>query len=356
MPPTVDLQPVACPVQAGPARSHADQTANVQAALDKPQSGPALKDLAKVHRRAVVLVGDLALPAPYELALPPVIEALKAGEIRPSRISVLAAPGGCGPLVGRGAIHRYGEEIAGDYELRAWQAGEQPDELFTAADFRIAIVPAGLPTPLLPPSAAGQKLDCVLHLDLGKNANLEIASATLDSTLETRPANPQSAIRNPQSVWLTTGGGSQWEATLEEALLSLWNAQPATTGVLAFSGDEGLGSAYFTHDLWSLLKQAEEVLASGGSLSGAGPLEAYDPAAVFAQALGTFERLVLLSPGLSEHEEGGDLAEQLAALPKLASHIELCADEKELWDLLAIWHSSTYRLAAEPLGWRANIL
>ena len=73
------------------------------------------------------------------------MSALVEGDIRPTRISVLVCPGGTGPVLGRAAIHRYGEEIVGDHELRAWQPGENgaPDALYATADLATRSRPNG---------------------------------------------------------------------------------------------------------------------------------------------------------------------------------------------------------------------
>ncbi|MCY3024284.1 MAG: hypothetical protein NTW87_35350, partial [Planctomycetota bacterium] len=197
-------------------------------------------------------------------------------------------------------------------------------------------------------------------LGLGHKLRMDIVSARGNPELRT----PNSEPRQPEGydVLLTSGGGADWETTLEEALLSLYHAtppaaapgDPGPTAVLAFSGEAGLGSAHFTLDLWSLLQQAEEVLASGRALADLAPRPAaFDPAATVAFALSGWRQVALLSPGLAEHEEGEELGERLKALPGLASRIRLCAGERELWELLAQWHGPQYRLRVHALGWRA---
>lgn len=349
VPDGVTVLPVGRAVQLGGGLSAEEQQRIVAAALAAPASGPPLKELAKGHRRAVVVAGDLLLPAPYDVALPPVIGALLEAEIRPTRIVILAWPGRSGPVLGRAAIHRYGEEVVGEYDLRAWQGGgAQPDSFYAAADLRVAVAPA-LPWSTLPDA------DMTIRLGLGGGPRLEIASATAGGRREAQCPTPDVAECD---VALATGGGAAWEATLEEALLSLHvllSARPraAKTAVLAFSGDEGLGSAHFTRDLWSLFEQADELLARGGALIAApSAFEEFEPVMAVAQALGSFEHLVLFAPGLAGHEEGGDLAACLEELRAVAGRVHLCAREPELWELLRGLAGPGYRLSLHPLGWR----
>lgn len=400
VPAGVQVLPVGQSVEAGEALDAEKQQRLVRDALDKPGAGPPLSELARGHRRAAILVGDLSLPAPYDIALPPVIAQLLEAEIRPSRICILACPGTSGPILGSAAIRRYGEEIAGQYELRAWQSADpqqdQPDPFYAAADLRVALLPP------LPWSAPGiPKSDFAVGLALGRKLRMDIVSANappapeaefaeletsvvvvtelspnpqteLDSTSNTDMA--ETASQQPQTtttildvsvdsnVFLLSGGGADWETTLEEALLSLHllACAPVPDGrrvkgsaVLAFAAEGGLGSARFTLDLWSLLKQAEEVLAAGGALTvPVQALGAFDPAATLARTLSVFEQLILLSPGLARHEEGTELVERLAELPAASRKVRLCTGEEELWALLARAHGGSYRLAIEPLGWR----
>lgn len=351
VPDSVTLLPVTAPVETGPTIGELQQQEIVRAALNKPVTGLPLTELARPHRRVAILAGDLSLPAPYDIALPPVMAALVEGGIRPTRISVLVCPGSGVPVLGRGAIHRYGEEIVGDHELRVWQSGgdnaDEPDLVYAGADLRVAVAPGRLP--------AKFKAEFNVELNLGKKARIDIVGVR---------ANAQAACDLPQpeaveaDVLLTSGGGSAWESTLEEALLSLWRGKPSlyregASAVLAFSGEEGLGSAHFTRDLWALLEQAEEFLAGGGNLAGSTPRpKAYDPAAALAHALSSHAHVVLFAPKLAEHSEGDDLAERLAALPQMSQRLGLVARESELWALLARWHGEKYRLYARPLGWR----
>src|SRR6185295_10072419 len=88
--------------------------------------------------------------------------------------------------------------------------------LYAAADLRIAVTPELL-----------QEIKCEFYvaLDLGRKARIDIESCTAggaDIPVCRKRARP--ADRNVcPTVTLTTGGGAEWESTLEEALLSLWH-------------------------------------------------------------------------------------------------------------------------------------
>ncbi|HLX61733.1 MAG TPA: lactate racemase domain-containing protein [Planctomycetota bacterium] len=357
IPAGVEYVPVSHPIQDGAAQSAESQRARVMDALAKPISGVPLKELARGKRRAVILAGDLSRPAPYDIALSAIISELVAAELRPTRIACVACPGTSGALLGRAAIRRYGEEICGDHEVLAWPATGSPGALFDAADLRIAVAPScedGVFDAFLP---RGVNVDFSLELKLGRKLGVEIESvrSSIGQTFAAARANNQKSLPHPFDVLLISGGGAPWEETLEEALLSLHEPRVAArTAVLIFSGDEGLGSAHFARDVWSLIAQAEEVLVSGGSLGAADktvcPL--FDPASTLAECLRRYSNTVLFSPGLAEHVEGQDLLERLEEAPRVAGRLALCGAEEELWGALRLIHSERYTLCAEPLGWR----
>ncbi len=362
IPSGVKLLPVCDPLDLSAPLDAAGQRARVEAALAAPQGMRALKEYARERRRAAVVVGDLALPAPYEIALPALVAVLVDAGIRPTRVGFLAFPGRSGPVLGRAAIKRYGEEIVGDHELRAWQslAPGEPDPFYAAADLRIVVTPATPSLDIAQWLPATPRPDCVLELSLGRRATIGIDAARCvnwndAAGAQRRAGSERGAV--DADVLLIGGGGSPWETTLEEALLSLYDIlaapqRPAEV-VLIFSGNDGMGSARFTGDVWNLLRQAEELLAAGGSLSGAEVPEVFDPAETLAAALSGLRRLVLFSPGFSEHADGDDWREYLPQWPRIAERVQLCASEPELWQLLSKSQREEYRLAVTPLGWRA---
>jgi hypothetical protein len=352
IPDGVELLPVANPVEPGAALKVEAQHELIRAALTP------LKQLAAGKRRVAVIVGDLSLPATYNVILPKLVKALVDTEVRPSRIGFLVHPGTGAPVLGRGAIHRYGEETVGDHELRSWAwDSHRPaanDPALESADLRIAVRPRLHGAPPLP----DVKLDATLSLTLGSKLVTDVTAAEL---LTADPAPAAEFIRNvPKGdVYLTGGGGGEWEATLEEALLSLHHPVEAKTVVLAFSGVEGLGSARFANDVWNLLAEANEVLARDGALprpeDGDLPEHAsFDPAATVADALSRYERVLLFSPEFSQHHEGEDLAERLREMPKTGARLQMCGSQAALWRAVSEANGLRYTLYCEPLGWRSR--
>jgi hypothetical protein len=315
--------------------------------------------------------------------------------IRPSRIGFLVAPGHGYPILGRGAIHRYGEEIVGEHELRMWDSPNKDDEnsigldpSFEAADLRLLVVPEvlGQSVPTLTEALAlpQDAFHAEVRLQLGSALTLSITAASLcvcatgngsgTSALSSSALGATASRTGGQAtsgtqsadVILTSGGGGEWEETLEEALLSLHavlktHSHPSEqkrTLVLAFSGADGIGSAHFALDVQTLLTQAAEALESGQSLAADEPatpqIATFDPAGTLAEALARSARLVLFSPRFSEHPEGQELWDFLLDHPKLAEHLYVCSREADLWAMLQTVHGSNYSIHVEPLGWRAG--
>ncbi len=346
VPEGVELLPTARPSESGAPLSATAQQELVRAAL-----GP-LKELARGRRRVSVLVGDLSLPAPYDLVLPEVVKALLEAEIRPSRIGFVVYPGTGAPILGRGAIHRYGEEIVGDHDLRPWMWHEgwpaPEDAAHAAADLRVAIRPK-LSQAL--PVALPEPLDFSLELTLGRTLAMGVVAAQPAASAPQNSAHPEIPTAD---VYLAGGGGGEWESTLEEALFSLHVPARAKTVVLAFDGSEGLGSARFANDLWNLIAEANAVLADDGALpSPESAPELFDPAGTVADALSRYQKVVLYSPNFYQHDEGEDLAERLREHAQLGARLKVCGSPTSLWYTLQESHGPQYRLYVEPLGWRA---
>lgn len=341
-----------------PALGESEQRALIEAAL----IASPLRDIAAGKRRAVILAGDLARPAPYDIVLPALVAALVKMDIRPSRIAVAACPGGAGPLLGRAAIHRYGEEICGDHEVAAWPnpgtlGAGTPGDWFDTADLKIAVAPrvAGLSfNSFLPPYVS---VDFSLELGLGKKIGIDLEFVRHREPGSAQKDDPSTASTAPAcDVLLTSGGGAPWEETLEEALLSLHLAPCVSkTAVLIFSGVEGLGSGRFTRDVWDLIDQAQEFLAGGGLLpapaNGATGAR-FDPAAALAACLSRYSNTVLFAPELLQHPEGEDLLERLDAAPLVGARLALIGAQADLWKALALRHGPEYSVSTQPLGWR----
>lgn len=367
VPDGITLLPVAAPLDSSPATPALEQRQRVEAALARPEGVAPLAEFAKGKRRAAVVVGDLSLPAPYDIALPAVVAELVKAEIRPTRIAFLSYPGNGYPILGRGAIHRYGEEVVGEHELRAWQAetADGVDPSFSASDLKILVAPQ-LPS-LRPVVEAKLPFDLHLSMTLGRKPRIEIASAKMTAGISAAPAarevSPEKA-----DVLLASGGGSDWEATLEAALLSLHVPQasrlpgadaggtPAVqSAALIFNGADGLGSAHFTRDLYDLLRQAEELLAKGSALDEPPASDVFDPAMTMASALSHYAHVVLFSSAFLEHSDGDFLRDTFAEWPHVSKRLHLCSHAVELWSTLKAAHGETFSVAAAPLGWRGAV-
>jgi len=322
-------------------------------------AGQEFSKLGEGKRRAVLLVGDLGLPAPYHPILGELCRALVAQGVRPTRVTLFTWPGLGGPVRGRAAIRRYGEGSVGEFDLHAWEPEGEVNALYASADLRIAILGAGQPRPAFPEPAPTH----VLNFKVGQGSWAALERVDVFSGGEVNAAVSDAKIsetpgRADAPVVLVTGGGAPADATLEEALLALRYApqgSAARTLVLAFGGEEGAGSARFTLDLAALVKQAAEVLSAGGALPPPeGPLgEPFDAAVWLATALCEWKQVLLYSPEFAAHEDSDELQEQLEAAPKLAAKLDVLPDEASLWARLQQDHGAAYDLFAEPLGWRA---
>lgn len=326
------------------------------AAFAAPLAGPALRDLAAGKRRVCLLVGDESWPAPYEIALPALVRELTAAGIRPTRIALLTCPSPASPALGRDAIRRYGEEIVGEHEVQPYRAaqGGGLDSRFDAADLRIAVLPALADSAgMLPPGAAPHAVLAITPAPVS-GQRLQAARfgvpAEVFRTLRNGPAGcPEHA------VYLASGGGEPYDATLEDALAGLRRlpaGSPEVTLVLGFEGSEGLGSSRFTLDLFDLLRLVDEGVPSHAQAAS----KNWDPAGGLYELLRASRRLVLWSSGLAGHEDGDALMEVLAECPRLAERFVFAGDAGQLWAQLQAWHGDTYRLFAEPLGWRAGAI
>ncbi len=405
VPEGVKAEVVGRAVDSSPLKNVSEQRAIVDAALATPVAGLPLCELAREKRRAIILAGDLSRPAPYDIILSAITAELVKADIRPSRIALCACPGGGGPLLGRAAIHRYGEEFCGDHEAVAWPNEGTPGAMYDTADLQIAVASRSTIEVFATFLPKGVMPDFALDVELGTKAAIDVHAARAfewysgEGLAKAGEITPFSA-----DVWLTSGGGGAWEETLEEALLGLracsgaapdefssklfrktfremlhaHSSEPrkelmrklagamnesmipgvqfvsAQTAVLVFSGAEGIGSARFAQDVWALIEQAEEIMAAGKPLDlSQKPGAAYDPASTLAECLSRYKNTVLFAPEFCAHPEGEDLGERIAAAPQVAKRLALCGSERELWAALEMLHGSGYTLAAQPLGWRA---
>jgi len=315
----------------------------VEAALEQPLSGPPLKELIPGKRRAALLVGDVTWPAPYEAVLPTLVDALVSGGIRPTRIVTVAFPGEAGTVIGRSAVRRYGEQILGDHDIFTFLRTEDLVDF----DACVAVFPQ---VPGVREALSSVRVDFALALQSSTGLVPQLAGVrcgSVESLWVPQRALPE--VTMGTEVELQTGGGAPADATLEDALAS-WRRTPtrATTRVLAFDGAEGLGSSYFTQELFKSLRR----IVRGEK---AEPhLPAWTPARALEESLQDGGRIVLYSPGLAEHGETEYLKDVLLESPSLAERFKLVETEVVLWLQLEQWYGKTYRLFAEPLGWRGE--
>jgi nickel-dependent lactate racemase len=94
-----------------------DAAAAIAAAIQKPLASPALEQLARGKKSAVIAVCDITRPAPNRLVLPPVTAALEAAGIPRSAITILIATG-----LHREATPAELDEIVGPAMLSRYQA------------------------------------------------------------------------------------------------------------------------------------------------------------------------------------------------------------------------------------------
>lgn len=344
----------------------AEEEKQLREALTRPESGRPLGELMKGKRRISVLVGDSSFPAPYAYVLPKVRDILIELGIRPSRISFVCCPGTSDTVLGASVVRRYGEEIAGDHEVRAWdQATEGPaetDSHIEKADLKIAVLPDLQAAAHIIPASG--RPDVAICFSCGRGARQLIEGVRVGEPNAVL-ANAGDQSRNTEEtdfqVKLVTGGGAPTDATLEESLASLRltrdlraPAEGESTTILSFWGGDGLGSSRFTLDLWSVLEQCEERLAASDTQRerAQNELVRWYPEDELANAISR-GNVILFAPGLAKQSDWDDLCERLASHQNLSRRCKAFAVEDEVWSCLEQWHTSSYRMHAEPLGWRA---
>jgi nickel-dependent lactate racemase len=89
-----------------------DAAAAVRAALAAPVSAPALRELARGRRDAVIVISDHTRPVPNAVLLPPILEALAEAGIPESAIHVLVATGLHRPSTPRELDAMLGDDLA----------------------------------------------------------------------------------------------------------------------------------------------------------------------------------------------------------------------------------------------------
>jgi len=107
-----------------------DANAALAAAIQNPMASPALEDLARGKKSAVIAVCDITRPAPNRLVLPQVTAALEKAGIPRSRISILIATGLHREATPAELDEIVGPEMLSRYETVSHRARVQAEQVF----------------------------------------------------------------------------------------------------------------------------------------------------------------------------------------------------------------------------------
>ncbi len=91
--------------------------AAVLQSLRTPIDAPALRDLARGRKNAVVVISDITRPVPNKIILPPLLAELEAAGLPRTAITILIATGIHRPNEGEELVRLVGEEIARNYHI-----------------------------------------------------------------------------------------------------------------------------------------------------------------------------------------------------------------------------------------------
>jgi nickel-dependent lactate racemase len=95
-----------------PTRRLADPGAELRAGLERPIDAPALRELARGRKDAVIVISDSTRPVPNALLLPPILDALVAGGLPASAVTVQVATGLHRPNTPQELAEMLGTELA----------------------------------------------------------------------------------------------------------------------------------------------------------------------------------------------------------------------------------------------------
>src|ERR1700676_3681942 len=113
LPDTHEYSLLQCPTIA----ALADPVASIEAALDRPVTGPALAALAAGKRSAAISVCDITRPAPNPVVLPPLLRRLEAAGVPRENTRILIATGLHRPATEAEIRHIVGEDVASRYTV-----------------------------------------------------------------------------------------------------------------------------------------------------------------------------------------------------------------------------------------------
>ena len=89
-----------------------DPSSALRRGLEAPSAAAPLRELARGRRDAVIVVSDRTRPVPNALLLPPILDALRAGGLTPSAVTLLVATGLHRPCTPRELDEVLGTELA----------------------------------------------------------------------------------------------------------------------------------------------------------------------------------------------------------------------------------------------------
>lgn len=100
-----------------PVRGAEDWRGEIARALDGPVGTPPLAQLARGHRRAIIICDDMTRPTPADLALPLVLERLHAAGLRREDILIMMALGTHRPMTPAEMEKKVGKQVLAEYEV-----------------------------------------------------------------------------------------------------------------------------------------------------------------------------------------------------------------------------------------------
>ncbi len=112
-----------------PMLSHPDEVA--REACEEPIDSPPLRELARGHKDACVVVSDITRPVPNHILVPPILEALIAAGLDPQDILILVATGLHRAATEKELREMLGAEVvAGGYRIESHMARDQESHTY----------------------------------------------------------------------------------------------------------------------------------------------------------------------------------------------------------------------------------
>ncbi len=114
---SVPVDRLAATLEPQPVAAAANPVTDIEAALDSPIGTPALADLARGRKSAIVICDDVTRPTPAWLALPPVLQRLESAGIARSDILIMMALGTHRPMTEAEMTRKVGAEVMAHYQV-----------------------------------------------------------------------------------------------------------------------------------------------------------------------------------------------------------------------------------------------